>query len=298
LQGMTTKGAVSRVRARARRSEHRWADRIEERLPGPVRALASRLRQDDILLLSAGLGFYAVVSLVPLVVLIASLASLIVGDQRIHQLAMHLGQAAPKSLGADQALRQIAQQGSRVSVVAFVSGLWPATAYGAGLVRAFDDLSPQHRGGPKSLRGRGLALIVLLPLFVAGGIVGSYAGWVILGSTPAIRVAGFVLALVAAFLGAGGAIVLIYWVFPPQRLGWRPILAGTGAAAGSISVLSLVFTLYLTLGANFQEHYATSGIAAFVLLALWLFLANAMVLVGYKIALEVAGKHRPRSKGS
>jgi uncharacterized BrkB/YihY/UPF0761 family membrane protein len=88
---------------------------------------------------------------------------------------------------------------------------------------------------------------------------------------------------------------LIYWIFPPVRLGWRPTLAGMAAAAGSISVLSLAFTLYLTLGANFEQHYPTSGIAAFVLLAVWLFLANAMVLVGYKIALEAAGKDRPKA---
>ncbi|HJP64776.1 MAG TPA: YhjD/YihY/BrkB family envelope integrity protein, partial [Actinomycetota bacterium] len=81
---------------------------------------------------------------------------------------------------------------------------------------------------------------------------------------------------------------LIYWIFPPMRLGWRPVLTGAATTAGFISVISLAFTLYLSLGANFDQHYATSAVAAFVLLAVWLFLANAMMLVGYKLALEVA----------
>jgi uncharacterized BrkB/YihY/UPF0761 family membrane protein len=38
--------------------------------------------------------------------------------------------------------------------------------------------------------------------------------------------------------------------------------------------------------ANFQDHYATSGLAGIVLLALWLFLSNALVLIGYRVALE------------
>jgi hypothetical protein len=36
----------------------------------------------------------------------------------------------------------------------------------------------------------------------------------------------------------------------------------------------------------FEEHYATSGLAGLVLLALWLFLSNAMVLIGYRVALK------------
>jgi uncharacterized BrkB/YihY/UPF0761 family membrane protein len=57
--------------------------------------------------------------------------------------------------------------------------------------------------------------------------------------------------------------------------------------------LSLGLTLYVALGANFSEHFGSSTVAGFVLLAVWLFLANALTLVGYKIAQEVAG-HRPR----
>jgi hypothetical protein len=44
--------------------------------------------------------------------------------------------------------------------------------------------------------------------------------------------------------------------------------------------------LYVILGANFQEHYATSGQAGLVLLAVWLFLANVLVLAAYRVALE------------
>jgi membrane protein len=274
--------------ARARRTEHTWADRVEGWLPHPIRGLVARARQDEILLLSAGLGFYSFVSIIPLTALVASLASLVLGDQRIQVLSKHLGELAPKDLAVDRALVRISEQGARLSVVAFLAALWPATAYGSGLVRAFDHLS-RKRQSAEGFRGRGLALLVLLPLFILGGIVGSYVGWVALGTGAWVRVLGLGLAFAIAFLTAAAALALIYRIFPPERLGWRPILIGAMSAAAAISLVSLVLTLYLGLGADFQEHLGSSTIAAFVLTALWLYLANIATLVGYKIAQEVAG---------
>ncbi len=39
-------------------------------------------------------------------------------------------------------------------------------------------------------------------------------------------------------------------------------------------------------GSSAQEHFGTMGMALLVLFAVWLFLANAAVLVGYVISLE------------
>ncbi len=65
-------------------------------------------------------------------------------------------------------------------------------------------------------------------------------------------------------------------------------MPGAGAeaavAAGSISVLSLAYVEIVDSGTDFERRYATSGLTAIILLALWLFLANALMLVGYQIA--------------
>jgi membrane protein len=289
---MATKGAGRRLLARAKSTEQTWADRVEGWLPQPVRRLVARAREDEIFLLSAGLAFYAVVSIVPLALLVVALASLILGDQKMQEVSRQLGEIAPKDLGIDRFILRISEQSTRLSVVAFIAGLWPATAYGSGLVRAFDHLSRKQRSA-EGFRGRGLALLVLLPLFVLGGILGSYVGWAVLGTGAWVRVVGVILAFTIAFVAAGAALVLIYRIFPLEHLGWRPILIGAAAAATLISLLSLGLTLYIGLGANFSGHFGSSTVAAFVLLAVWLFLANALTLVGYKIAQEVAG-HRDR----
>jgi uncharacterized BrkB/YihY/UPF0761 family membrane protein len=97
---------------------------------------------------------------------------------------------------------------------------------------------------------------------------------------------GWILGLLFGFVGAGVGIALIYRLFPPDPLEWRAIRRGTAVTAAGMSLLSLGFTIYLSVGANFQEHYVTSGLAGVVLLAVWLFASNVLLLVGYKIALE------------
>jgi membrane protein len=280
------KGEARQVNTRGRR----WIVRIERHLPGPVRNAVSRVRGHDIFLFAASLGFYASVSIVPLTILVVSVVSLVLGDQRVHALAQQVGQVAPKSLGADHLVTQISTVATRAGVVALITGLWPATSYGAGLVRAFDEISPSPDRSAEGLRGRGLVLILLLPFFVVGALVGSYAGSQALGSGTVGRVVGVAIALVTGFIGAAGGIALIYWIFPRERLSLRQIMVATATAAGAITFLSLVLTLYVGLGANFEQHYASSGLATFVLLAVWLFLSNAMLLVGYRLALDVKGR--------
>ena len=80
--------AASRARSTARsktREAQTWADRVQDWLPPPVRGVIERARADDIQLFAAGLGFYALVSVVPLSILILWVTSLVPGDARIHQ---------------------------------------------------------------------------------------------------------------------------------------------------------------------------------------------------------------------
>jgi len=128
--------------------------------------------------------------------------------------------------------------------------------------------------------------VVVLPTFVLGSLIGSFLGTVALGSDGIARVVGLALALATGFLAASVGLVLIYRIFPPQRLTSRQIFRATLVAATGISVLSAGFVMAVVLGANFQDHYATSGLAGLALLAIWLFLSSALVLTGYRVALE------------
>src|SRR2546421_11513809 len=166
----------TRAAGRKARSATRWVDRVERKLPRPVRRIFERSRDQDILLFASGLAFYALVSVVPLAIFVIWVISLIVGDQRIHQLATELKRVAPKSLDVGGFVQRVANLGTSIGVISLVTALWPASSYGAGLRRAFDRLGPKNPKELKGLKGRGLALLVLLPVFVLGSLLGSYAG--------------------------------------------------------------------------------------------------------------------------
>jgi membrane protein len=259
---------------------------VEERLPGPARRVVARARRDDILLLSGALAFYALVSLVPLVILAFWVTGLMVSEDRIHQFADRLTEMVPAHIGIDSAVQGVAEEGTRLGVVAALLGLWPATAYGSGLAQAFEHITPRPDRRRSGILGRGLAVLILLPLFVLGSILASFVGNRVLEDVQLGAVLGPVLALIIAFVIAAMAIAVIYKIFPSEKLRWEAVLKATGVTSAGVSVLSLAFVLYVSLGADFEQRYATSWMAVVILIAVWLYLANVLLLVGYKIALE------------
>ena len=256
------------------------------RLPRPLRSVIERLRGKDILLYASGLSFYALISIVPLSIFVLWVTSLILGDQRVHQLARTVEQVSPRTLDFGTLIQRVGQLGTTLGVPSLITALWPATAYGAGLRRAFDRLSPREPREPKGLKGRGLLLLVLLPLLATGGLIGAFIGSTILGHGTVARVLGVALALVFAFVFTSVTVALIYRIFPPERMDLRDIVSGTLWASGGIAVGSFLVILFVNTSSSLEQHFATGGIAFIVVTAVWLFISNALLLAGYRIAAD------------
>ena len=243
---------------------------------------AWRQRKEDVLLYAAALAFYALVSIMPLAIVSLWVGSLVVGDSKVEQLGRTLAQVLPEGVGIDKAVARVAEVGSTLGATAVIAALWPATAYGAGLRRAFVRLNGRNEKA-EGFRGRALVLLLLLPVFVLGTLLGAFAMTAIFGDGFA-RVVGWALALALAFVGAGVALLAIYRMFPIEPLSGRALWGATAIAAAGIAVISVAFAVGIGLGANFKEHYAISGLAAIVLLGVWLFASNAMLLAAYLVA--------------
>ena len=259
-----------------------------ERLPHPVASVVRRLRSEDVFLLAAALAFYALVSLAPFAIVVLWLVSLLAGDDRVRSVADQLALLLPPAVRTGDALQRVADLSTGVGVGAVVALLWPATSYGAGLARAFARLSSREDRPTKGLRARGLtlALMAVMPALTMAGLVASYAGTTLFeGGLLATILAG-VVALTFGFLASAAAAAMIYRLFSPGPTRRRGLLMGATTGGASISVLSAAYALFLRVGTDFENRYATSGLAAIVLLALWLFLSNALILVGYQVAQE------------
>lgn len=257
-------------------------DRFRRHLPSPIRQAVKPGTGQEILPFASGLAFYALVSLPPLVIFSMWAVAQVLPDERVRSLGQTLGEILPPNLGADRALLRVAELGTSLGVASVLGALWPASAYGAGLRRAFVRLSPTGREHHPGLRGRGLVLLVILPLFVLGSLVGALA-LTGLFSDGAIRILGWIVALAVAFAVAWVALVAIYRIFPPDPPAWRRIILAATFTAAGVAVMSLAFAV-LASGADFEKRYAVSGLAAVVAVGLWLFWANALVLVGYRAA--------------
>lgn len=261
-------------------------DRAQERLPKPVGAFIGRLREEDVLLPASGLAFYALVSMAPLLIVSVWVAGLMVGDSRIEQVSQQVKSVAPPGLGLGSLIQQVASEGTSLGLGAVIAALWPATAYGSALVRGFDRLDAGSRGELRGLQGRGLAIVVILPLFVVGILGAAFLGTTLLQDGLAASILGQVFAFAFGFVAAFAGATVIYLIFPRQRLPWGRLVRAGALAAALIAVLSLLFVLYLNLGADFEEHYASSTIAGMVLLGVWLFLSNAVLLAVHAGATE------------
>lgn len=261
---------------------------IVDRLPRPASAVVRRLRQEDVFLLAAGLAFYALVSVAPFAVLVMWLVSLVTGDDQVRDVADQLARMLPPDLRVADAFQRVADLGASLGVGALIALLWPATAYGAGLSRAFERLCPGSDMPAKGLRGRALALALVgaMPALALAGLVASYAGTALFRSGFPLVIVGWVLALLFGFVASSAAAAAIYRLFAPRPVGRSGLVKGAATAGASIAVLSAAYAVFLDLGADFEHRYATSGLAAIVLLAVWLFLANALILVGYQVAQE------------
>ena len=263
-------------------------DAVEERLPRQVADVVRRLRSEDLFLLAAGLAFYALVSVAPFAILVLWMVTLVTGKAEVAHVAEQLGNMLPAKLGAEEALKRVADLGAGLGLGALAALVWPATAYGSGLRRAFARLSRRDEEGGKGIRGRALALSLLgvLPGLALAGLVAAYLGTRILGEGPLPMLFGWLLALLFGFVASAVAVAIIFRVFVPRRLSGRAIARGSTVAGGAIAVVTLGYVIFLNVGVDFQNRYATSGLAAIILLAAWLFLTNALILVGFQVAQE------------
>jgi membrane protein len=268
-------------------------DRVEERLPPRVVEVVERLRDQDVLLFAAALAFYALISVVPFLLVGFWMTGLVVGEDRIEDMAERLTAYAPEDLEAEQVVRSLLAVSTGVGIGALVTALWPATAYGGGLARALDAISVDRDPALHGLRGRAraLAVLVALPLFLLGALGTGYVatGWLSEGLLGVI--AGWALAVAGGVAATWVGAAALYWWFGPAEVRWSALAWGAVAAAAAITLSSLVYLVYVGYGANWEERVAGSSVAAVILLALWFYLVNLLLLAGYCVALGIDERH-------
>lgn len=263
-------------------------ERGRDRMPSFLVDLIDRLRSAQVLFHGAGLAFYGLISVAPFMVVGFWIVGAIVGEDRVEDLAGNLAEMAPGEVDVEPAIENLLEVGTGVGFIALLTALWPATAYGSGLVRAFDEISPADDRSAAGFRGRAktLALLVAMPVLLLGALLVSYLLTGLVDGGFAVLAAMWMAAAVVGAAVTAAGIAGIYLLFGPDELSWRAFAIGAGIASFAISVTSAGYLVYLEQGADWEERVAGSGLATVVLLALWLYLTNVILLAGYAVALQ------------
>lgn len=290
------RGRGEGARATSRRSEAaRWfLGRVEEAGPA-VRAAVRRIREDNILLLAAGVAFYGFLAIFPLLISAALVYGLVAEPEDVDRHLDTVAEALPddaEELVTDQ-LREIAATSQRAVGVglgaSLIVGLWTISTGMKGLVVA-TNLAYERRETRSFLRLRIVASILAL-----GAVAFVLVAALLVAAVPAVAD--------AASIGTAGRVVaeLIRWPllvglvmiglaiiyrFGPDRDVAAFHLLSMGAVIGGLIwlVADLGFSLYVD---NFSRYDNTYGsLAGVVVLMLWMYVSAFIVLMGAEINAE------------
>lgn len=247
------------------------------------------MRDRDTLLFAGGLAFYSLISVAPVLLLVAWISGSFLGDDRVTAVAERFQELAPDDVEIESFVRSVLEVGTGVGLFALVAAVWPATAFGSGLVQAFDAMSVDRDPALHGLRGRAraLAVIVLLPILLLGAFAAATVSTAAIGGGPLLTALGWLVAVLSGTLISWVVVIALQWWFGPADLAFRALAAGAAVTSVGLAVMSLGYLVYLSEGANWEERVAGSGLGAVVLLGLWLYLANLLLLAGYCVALAV-----------
>jgi membrane protein len=267
---------VSRVR-------QQWVA-VARRLPPGINRIAERIAGRELLLEASSLGFYGLVSALPMLTVAFSIVGLVAGDETLQRVAQQAEENGPAGVG--NILQQVAESSGALSIAAVVFTIWPATAYGGGLRRALSRATGDESAAALKGRATAIGLVFALPVLVLAGL--PLAAF--LSTLGDEGVAGAVLGWSLA-LGAGTAVLTLvlsglYHAFSPEDLEWRDTLRGAAITAVVTTLFSVGFVLYLQVG-DIEQRFGGDTIGLIVMLGVYLFVANALLLAGFEAAAEL-----------
>ena len=261
-----------------------WLDR-PRRVLGAIRV---EVRQDNIVLVAAGVAFYAVLAVIPALVIAVSLYGLFTDlDEAERQIEAVL-EVLPGSASqiVETQMRSIARTspaslsiGFVVSLVAFAWTVSNATrAIVRGVKIAYDQETEQSLLERRDI-ALGATVVAIVAMLAALALVAAVPIWLQrFDPTDAIVTFGnFRWVLVGAIFALLAG--LLYRYAPPQRPGgWGDVLPGMLAATLIWTIASIGFSIYVSSFGRYNETYGTLGAA--VVLLLWFWFTSLAILVG------------------
>jgi YihY family inner membrane protein len=242
-----------------------------------ARTVVREVQARDATLLAASIAYYAFVSLLPLLVLTAVVATVIGGTGlRTAVLALADRYLLPVGQGlVGEALANTTGRGG-VTFVGLLLLLWSSLK----LFRGIDTAFARIYGTPaRDFLG---SLRIGATVLAAVG-VGSFGGVVLVGVVALLRTPVALLAPLVFFVVLVAALFPVYYLTPTADLAPREALPGTLFCAGGWTIFGTAFALYAAIATTSGQFALYGALGAILLLVTWFYLAGLVLLVGATI---------------
>jgi len=252
------------------------------------------IKEDQVPLLSAGVAFYALLALFPLVIAAVSIYGLVADPKMVQdQIANLTKMLSPQTadLVGNQLVEVTKGAGGALGfamVLGILTALWSASSGMKALITGVN-LAYDETESRKFLKLRGLAVLFTLGAMVLMGVALAS----IVGYPPIADNLPTVLRWLVAtirFVILGGLLVValaVVYRYAPDRdePRWSWVSWGSGIAALLWVLATIGFALYATFFGNYNKTYG--ALAGVIILMFWLFLSAFVVLVGAELNTEM-----------
>ncbi len=238
------------------------------------RAVVDRARAAEVTFLAAAIAYYALLSVLPALLLAVAVASAVGGAALADRVAAAVdGTLTPA--GEEVIQRALTNAAGRAGATVFGVAVlvWSTLRVFRGLDIAFSRV--YRSAGPGSLLEQVRDAAVVL-----GGVGAALVGMVVLGGALAalpLGVAGRLVGLAALLVGLFAVFVPFYYVFPDVPVPVRETVPGAALAAVGWVGLQAAFQVYADLAPSYDLYGVLGGV---LLLVTWFYVAASLLLVG------------------
>jgi len=255
-----------------------------------LRAVVDEVRSKNVLFMAGSIAYSAIVSLLPLALLVLVLAS-VLGGQRLTNQVMSITARYLTPTGQDVLVDPLTRafEQAGLSILGLVVLGWGALKLFRSLDTAFSTI---YETQPKNDFVNQLRDGILVSVAGSVAVMALALGNVALAIFPTIP---FVHLLSPLFLIAALVLVFlpVYYVFPDVDVTLRGTVPGAVVAAVGWVLLEVVFRIYVDVSSTAELYGVIGGVVLFVT---WLYFAAFLVLLGAVTNAVLTGRPRRVSR--
>ncbi|MEN8238996.1 MAG: YihY/virulence factor BrkB family protein [Actinomycetota bacterium] len=261
--------------------------------------LHREMQHDNVVIVSAGVAFYAVLAILPALILAISLYGIFTSpsqaERQIASLLVVLPEAVEGTLVTQ--MRTIAATSRASLSLGFVASiaflLWTVSNATRAMVRAVKIAYDQETQRSR-LEGRwaslALTVAVMIGTIIALSLVAAVPIWLQRFDPTEVIVTFGNLRWLALTAGSAFTVGLLYRYAPAQKPeSWRDVVPGVVAATALWAASSMGFSVYVSSYGSYNATYGALGAA--VVLLLWFWFTALAVVFGAELN-EVLRLHR------